>query len=80
MTKQLLADMRRRDRLAKIKERRADYKKLRNEIVSKTRKLRKEYIDKRLKESIGNIKMHWTVVREVTDKTNNKEDITTSFH
>ena len=24
--------------------------------------------------------MHWTMVREVTDKTNNKEDITTSFH
>ena len=43
MTTELLADMRKRDRLAKIKERRADYKKLRNEIVSKTRKLRKEY-------------------------------------
>ena len=34
----------------------------------------------RIKESMGNIKMHWTMVREVTDKTNNKEDITTSFH
>ncbi len=80
MTTELLADRRRRERLAKIKERRVDYKKLRNEIVSKTRKLRKEYTDRRIKESIGNMKMHWRMVREATDKTNNKEDTTTSFH
>ena len=33
-----------------------------------------------IKASIGNIKKHWTIVREVTDKTNNKEDTTTGFH
>ena len=44
MTVELLAEMRKRDRLAKIKDRRADYKKIRNEIVAKSRKARKEYI------------------------------------
>ena len=80
MTPELLADMRKRDRLAKIKERRADYKKLRNEIVTKTRKARKEHTGKLIKESIGNMKKHWTIVREATSKTNNKEDLTTGFH
>ena len=80
MTTELLADMRKRDRLAKIKERRADYKKLRNEIVAKSRKARKEHTDKLIKESIGNMKKHWTIITKVANKTNNKEEMTTGFH
>ena len=44
------------DRLAKMKERQAEYKKLRNEIVAKLRKLEKDYFRKKIMDSIGNIK------------------------
>ena len=80
MTSELLADMRRRDRLAKIKDRRPDCKKLRNEIVAKSRKAQKEHVDKQIRESMGDIKKHWAVVRQVTNKTNNKEETTTGFY
>ena len=80
MTNELLADMRRRDRLSKNKERRADYKKLRNEIVTRVRKAEREYIKKQIDESIGDIKKHWTIIRNVTNKTNNKEEVTTGFY
>ena len=70
MTVELLADMRKRDRLAKIKDRRADYKKLRNEIVAKSRKARKEYINKLVIESMGDIKKHWLILKEAINKTN----------
>ena len=44
MTPDILADIRRRDRLSRLKNRREDYKKLRNEIVSKTRRAEREHI------------------------------------
>ena len=44
VTAELLPAMRKRDRLAKMKERQAEYKKLRNEIVAKLRKLEKDYL------------------------------------
>ena len=39
----ILADMRKRDRLAKMKHRRDEYKRLRNTIVAKVRKAESDY-------------------------------------
>ena len=50
--------MRKRDRLAKMKGRRAEYKKLRNEIVAKLRNAERDYFRKKVTDSIGNIKKH----------------------
>ena len=80
MTTEILADIRRRDRLAKQKNRRDDYKKLRNEIVSKTRKAEREHVRKQIEDSYGNIKKHWKIIKKVTNKTSNKEDTTSEFH
>ena len=75
----ILTDIRQRDRLVKQRNRRSDYKKLRNEIVSKIRKAERSYIKKQVEESVGDIKKHWDVLKKVINKTNNKEDITTEF-
>ena len=79
MTDEILADMRRRDRLARNKSRRADYKKLRNEIVKKIRKAEKAHIAQRIENSIGDIKKHWKILRETINRTNNKEEIMSKF-
>ena len=79
MTVGILADIRRRDRLAKIPNRRKDYKKLRNELVSQTRRAEREYINQQVKDNMGNIKKHWDIIRKATNKTNNKEEMTTEF-
>ena len=50
MTTDLLAAMRKRDRLAKIKDRRPEYKKLRNEIVARVRKAQKDYINNQIRD------------------------------
>ena len=77
---EILADMRRRDRLAKQKHRRNDYKKLRNEIVSKIRKAERDHIRQQIEDSYGNIKKHWNIIKKATSKLSNKEDIPTEFH
>lgn len=79
MTNDILKDIRRRDRLAKIKQRRAEYKLLRNEITTKIRKAQKTYLSQQVQNSIGDIKKHWKILKGVLNKTNNKEDITTDF-
>ena len=79
MTNEILADIRRRDRLAKIKGRRADYKRIRNDIVAKTRQAEKAYLKQQVQESVGNMKNHWKILKKVLNKTNNKSDITTDF-
>ena len=80
MTPDILADIRRRDRLSQLKNRREDYKKLRNEIVGKIRKAEKAYLQTKIEENMGDIKQHWNVIKRVTNKTNNKEEITTAFY
>ena len=79
MTDEIMADIRRRDRLAKIKNRRSDYKKLRNEVVSKIRKAERTYLSRQVQDSVGNIKRHWNILKTVINKTNNKEEVTTDF-
>ena len=79
MTDDILADIRRRDRLSKVKERRGEYRKLRNSIVSKIRKAHRAFLKKQVQESIGDIKKHWKILKKTINKTNNKSDITTEF-
>ena len=76
---ELLADIRRRDRLAKQKDRREDYKKLRNKIVTDTRKAEREFINQQIKDSYGDAKKHWDIIRKVTNKANNKEETISDF-
>ena len=79
ITDEILKDIKRRDRLARLKHRRSDYKQLRNEIVSKIRKAHKTYLKQQVKDSIGDIKKHWKIINTTLNKTNNKEEITTDF-
>ena len=79
MTAEILADIRRRDRLSKTKNKRDEYKRLRNDIVNKIRKAQKAHLNAQVECSVGNIKKHWDIIKKVTNKTNNKEDTTTAF-
>ena len=79
MTDDILRDIRRRDRLSKLKHRRAEYKSLRNDIVSRTRKAEKTFLQQQVQDSMGDIKRHWKILRGTINKSNNKEDITTEF-
>ena len=80
ITPEILADIRRRDRLARLKDRREEYRRLRNDIVGKIRRAERKYLNDQIENSIGNIKKHWEVIRKVTNKTNNKEDTATAFY
>ena len=79
MTPDIMADMRKRDRLAKKKDRRKDYKELRNNIVKRVRKAERDYLNNRIKENWNNIKEQWKILKEVTNKMNNKNETTTTF-
>ena len=79
MTDEILSDIRRRDRLSKIKDRRNDYKKIRNDVVKKIRKAQRSYIQKQVQDSIGDIKKHWKIIKNAINKKNNKTEITTDF-
>ena len=79
MTAEILADIRRRDRLVKLNHRRADYRKLRNEIVSKIRKAERTYLRQQVQASMGDIKRHWKLLNKAMNRTNNKEEVTTDF-
>ena len=79
MTDDILSDMRKRDRLAKIKDRRTEYKAIRNSIVAKVRRAEREHIQKQVEESVGDMKKHWQILRKATNKLSNKEDMTTDF-
>ena len=79
MTSDILYKIRRRDRLAKLKNRRADYKNIRNEIVKDCRKAEKNYLDRKIQENISNTKEHWKILKQIMGKTNNKTDLPVAF-
>ena len=79
MTAEILHKIRKRDRLAELKSRSLDYKKLRNEIVGDCRKAEKKYIDCKIKENIHNTKEHWKILKRIMGKTNNKSDLPLAF-
>ena len=75
----IIRKMKKRDRLLKISGRRADYKKLRNEIVHDCRKAEREYFKKRITESWNNIREQWKTLRLVMGKTNDKTEFPSAF-
>ena len=79
MTVELLLLMKKRDRLAKVKEKHPEYKKIRNEIVSKSRKARREHLNNQIENNIGDTKKHWKIVKDAIGKANNKTEVTTKF-
>ena len=80
MTDTILADIRRRDRLSRKKDRRKEYRQLRNEIVKKIRKAQREYLRQQIEDSVGNIKKHWKVVKSATNKLNDKTETASAFY
>ena len=79
MTHGILKKIRKRDRLAKIKNRREDYKHLRNEIVRDCRKAERDYIRRKIQDNSEDAKEHWKILNQVMGKTNNKLDMPTAF-
>ena len=79
MTLDILRKIRRRDRLAKLRGRRNDYKQIRNEIVSNCRKAERDYYKKEISDSWNNIKEQWNILRKVMGKVNNKSDFPSAF-
>ena len=79
MTSAFIRKMKKRDRLLKISARRADYKKLRNEIVHDCRKAEREYFKKKITDSWNNIREQWKTLRQVMGKTNDKTEFPTAF-
>ena len=79
MTQNILKKIRKRDRLAKQRTRRDEYRQLRNDIVSSCRKAERSYIDKKIQENMNNIKEHWKVLKNVMGKINNKSEFPSAF-
>jgi hypothetical protein len=79
MTGDILADMRKRDRLSKIENTRDEYKALRNDLVARVRRAERDNLSSRIKESWNDIKKQWKILKQVTIKMNDKSDITTNF-
>ena len=79
MSYTLLQKMKKRDRLSKLSGRRADFKRLRNEITKDCRKAEREYYKKKIADSWNNIKEQWNVLRQVMGKTNNKSEFPAAF-
>ena len=75
----ILKKMRKRDRLSKLSHRRSDYQKLRNEITSDCRKAEKEYFKEKISANLKNTKEHWKILNQIMGKTNNKNDVPSSF-
>ena len=79
MTNDILKKIKKRDRLIKQKERRNDYKQVRNEIVSDCRKAERSYLKKKISECWNDVKGHWNILKKVMGKINDKSDIPTAF-
>jgi hypothetical protein len=55
ITGDILADMRKRDRLSKIKSHRDEYKALRNDLVARIRRAERDNLSSKIKESWNDI-------------------------
>jgi hypothetical protein len=79
MREDIMKDIRKRDKLVKIKSRRKEYKNLRNQIVKNSREAEKDFIKDKIKENWNNMKEQWKVINNVTGKLNNKTEIIDCF-
>ena len=79
MTWEILRKIKKRDRIAKIKNRIDDYRHLRNEIVKDCRKAERNYLNKKINENMNNIKEHWKILKKTMGKTNDKSNFPSAF-
>jgi len=79
ITTDILKDMKKRDRLFKKRDKKEEYKRLRNEIVKKVRNAEREFTANRINESWNNIKEQWKTLKKVINKTNDKTGIPSAF-
>ena len=79
MTSDILQKMRKRDRLAKIKNRREDYQRLRNEIVKDCRTAERSHINQKIQKNINDTKEHWKILKKVLGQMNDKSDLPSAF-
>ena len=79
MTQDILKKIRRRDRLAKLRTRRDEYRQIRNEIVSDCRKAERSYINRKIQENVNNTKEHWKILKKIMGKMNDKSDFPSAF-
>jgi hypothetical protein len=70
--------MRKRDRPSE-KSRRGEYKALRNDLVARVRRAERDNLSSRIKESWNDTKKQWKILKQVTNKMNDKCDITSKF-
>ena len=79
MTYDLLKDIRKRNKLVKCKDKMAEYKKLRNDIVKRKRKAEKEYYANKIQNSFNNIKEMWNVLKKAMNQVSDKTCLPSTF-
>jgi hypothetical protein len=79
MREDIMKDIRKRDKLAKTKSKRKEYKNLRNQIVKNSREAERDYLKVKIKENWNNMKEQWKIINSVTGKLNNKNEIVDRF-
>ena len=79
MTSELLSDIRKRNKLIKQKNKRTEYKKLRNEIVKKKRKAEREYLSNKIQENWKNIRGIWNILKQTMNRMSDKTGLPATF-
>jgi hypothetical protein len=75
----IMANIRKRDKLAKNKHKRNEYKEIRNRIVKQIRDAARLYLKNKINENWCNIKEQWRILNRVTGRISNKHDIIDRF-
>ena len=79
MTTELLNDIRKRNRLIKQKNKRTQYKTLRNDIVKKKRKAEREYFANKIQENWNNIRGLWKILKQTMNQMSDKTGLPATF-
>ena len=79
MREDIMKDIRKRDKLVKIKSKRKEYKNIRNQIVKNSREAEKDYLRDKIMENWNNMKEQWKIINNITGRLNNKNDIIDCF-
>ena len=79
MTHDILNDIRKRNKLAKFKEKATEYKRLRNDIVKRKRRAEKDYYAKKIQDCWNDIKGMWDVLKSAMNQVSDKTSLPTAF-
>ena len=79
MNDHIMHEIKKRDRLAKQKLKRKEYKETRNKIVKLIKEAEREYLKEKIAENWSNVKEQWKILKKVTGKVSNKRDIVERF-